>query len=560
MVLNKRPCHFNQWSFALERWEPFTSENFPNTIPFWINVTGVPVHFWNDKTFTEIANAVGKKLLVDETKARIQVSINADQPLQFERRIGFPNGDIGKVSLSYEGLHRYCFTCNLISHDENTCPQLTPTERDYKKKQRAESQANNDRARLPPQSSQTFNTRNPLKRPRSPAYGRNTSPVAASRSNELFREDKRQRSTPSSHPGRDGHYSDYHNRDHRSSSRQDIGTLQGRAVWSRLEAPSTRETSRGRNNDRHQPRNTPRYKAPWQRPSSPPREWRQRTSKQDPKNKVPENRVPGNRERLPERSRGTFDSQRTVSDNRASLESGEIFANRNHNPETRIAETEEERIRRIKGKAIDTGSPSSLGNPKRPSFSLVQRNTTLTINEQHASSPQRALLAEQRYHLSTQEPNDLSFVPMEGLELGIDTPLTELENAEVDNLVLETERLEMEENMLDIDNMIDVDNDDLLGDSPDHDAEKIEAISQLSPATAAISRDALPPPQQDTAMADATLQQVPVNKTQRKHRDQMLGYAPKGLLKKKVPRSPAKGSTASKKLQAFVLFVHGPSQ
>ena len=40
-VLNKRPCHFNQWSFALERWEPFTSESFPNTIPFWISVTGV---------------------------------------------------------------------------------------------------------------------------------------------------------------------------------------------------------------------------------------------------------------------------------------------------------------------------------------------------------------------------------------------------------------------------------------------------------------------------------------------------------------------------------------
>lgn len=55
MVLNKRLCHFNQWSFALERWEPFTSEDFPNTIPFWIGVTGVPVHFWNDETFTEIA-------------------------------------------------------------------------------------------------------------------------------------------------------------------------------------------------------------------------------------------------------------------------------------------------------------------------------------------------------------------------------------------------------------------------------------------------------------------------------------------------------------------------
>lgn len=165
MVLNKRPCHFNQWSFALEHWEPFTSETFPNTIPFWITVTGVPVHFWNDKTFTEIANALGKKLFVDDKKARIQVSIEADKPLQFERRIGFPNGDIGKVTLTSEVLHRHCFTCNLISHDENTCPQLTPEEREYKRKQLLENQANNDQTRLPIHGSQNCNPRNQLKRP-----------------------------------------------------------------------------------------------------------------------------------------------------------------------------------------------------------------------------------------------------------------------------------------------------------------------------------------------------------------------------------------------------------
>ena len=51
-------------------------------------------------------------------------------------------------------------------------------------------------------------------------------------------------------------------------------------------------------------------------------------------------------------------------------------------------------------------------------------------------------------------------------------------------MILETERLEMDENMLDIDN------DDLLGDSPDLDAEKLEAISQLSPANVVIAIDA----------------------------------------------------------------------
>ncbi|XP_048605824.1 uncharacterized protein LOC125583232 [Brassica napus] len=69
-VLNKRPCHFNQWSFALERWEPCTREDFPNSIPFWISVKGVPVHFWNDGTFSEIAKALGKKLEVIQSEQR----------------------------------------------------------------------------------------------------------------------------------------------------------------------------------------------------------------------------------------------------------------------------------------------------------------------------------------------------------------------------------------------------------------------------------------------------------------------------------------------------------
>lgn len=135
-VLNRRPCHFNQWSFPLERWEPFTRNDFPNTIPFWVQVTGVPVHFWNDGTFTEIAKALGTKLAIDAKSARIHVSVNIDMPLQFEGTVGFPNGDTGKVTFLYVGLHRYCFTCKMISHDENNCSELSEEQRLQKRLER----------------------------------------------------------------------------------------------------------------------------------------------------------------------------------------------------------------------------------------------------------------------------------------------------------------------------------------------------------------------------------------------------------------------------------------
>ncbi|CAN6934321.1 unnamed protein product [Brassica oleracea] len=194
-------------------------------------------------------------------KARIQVSIDADKPLQFERRIGFPSGDIGKVTLTYDGLQRYCFTCNLISHDENTCPLLAPEERELKRKLRLENLENNERSRFPIQGSQGFTSRNPLKRAHSPTNGRHPSPSATSRYSELNREEKRRRSVSSSYPPH-----------HKSSSRQENHyTQHGREVWSRLENPSKRTELQGSQRGRtpnHSERNTSRKET--SRPSPKP--------------------------------------------------------------------------------------------------------------------------------------------------------------------------------------------------------------------------------------------------------------------------------------------------
>ncbi|RID63569.1 hypothetical protein BRARA_E02567 [Brassica rapa] len=542
-VLNKRPCHFNQWSFALERWEPFTSETFPNTIPFWINVTGIPVHFWNDKTFTEIANALGKKLLVDEKKARIQVSIDVDKPLQFERRVGFPNGEIGKVTLTYEGLHRHCFTCNLISHDENTCPQLTPEEREYKRKQRLENNASNDQTRLPIQGSQGLYSRHHLKRPRSPQNGRYQSSAATSRSNELYREEKRRKSTPSSFSTREPRETTYHAYDRKSSSRQDNRQLHhGREVWNRLEIPSRREgTHRGGRISNHLPRSLARKEdhRPLKQLSQ---EWRPRRNSDTSRSKSNVNNMTRQSAHgRMEKSHATIDSQKTISENRVSLESGEIIAT--NKGEVANIVSEEERIRRLKGKSIAIDSPTSQAKDT-PFSNPEKRSNNLIISERHSETPHSTKQA-QRYDLPPTEQGG-KFLELEmGSDQDLDAPITDLELAEVDNLVLETERLEMAEKILRDENMFDADNDDLLGDSPDFDAEKIEAITQLSPANAVYQKTTRKEYQPISARSDAPPSKI----TQKKSTE---AYVPKGLLKKKTPRSPdIKGAQASKKLQVL---------
>lgn len=69
-VLRKRPWHFNRWSFSLEKWEPFTSALFPNTMVFWVKTTRIPVHFWNDDTFTEIGKALGHVIAIEANRAK----------------------------------------------------------------------------------------------------------------------------------------------------------------------------------------------------------------------------------------------------------------------------------------------------------------------------------------------------------------------------------------------------------------------------------------------------------------------------------------------------------
>lgn len=116
MVLNKRPCFFNDWSFALERWEPHVGNVFPNTMTFWVSTVGIPSLFWVDETFRNLGNSFGTVRAVDAPQARVFVTIRADEPLFFRKKVQIPSGEMVWVSLTYEKLFRWCKTCHRLCH------------------------------------------------------------------------------------------------------------------------------------------------------------------------------------------------------------------------------------------------------------------------------------------------------------------------------------------------------------------------------------------------------------------------------------------------------------
>lgn len=86
-VLLKRPCHFNKWSFSLERWIPTIREDFPSHMTFWVEVEGIPSHYKKKGTFWSIGKALGNADKVDVQRNCLRVSINGDEPIHLERKL-----------------------------------------------------------------------------------------------------------------------------------------------------------------------------------------------------------------------------------------------------------------------------------------------------------------------------------------------------------------------------------------------------------------------------------------------------------------------------------------
>ncbi|KAL0825124.1 hypothetical protein Bca101_048801 [Brassica carinata] len=442
-------------------------------------------------TFDEIAKALGKRLTLDATNARLQVSIDAEKPLQFERRVGFPNGDIGKVSLEYEGLSRHCFGCRRITHDIYSCPELSTEEREQKIKEFRELNQNdtlplqfNNRATLSIRSNNTSN-----KRPRSSSDDELRRSSGRTQYPGNSRDEKRRKDIGSYWSSRN-HGDDREDRTHTDRRRDDkLARLPVRnaTVWNRLENRQEdilREVSASQNRRYDRPRelskyrSNDRYQAPYSRHSQ--QVWRPRSQANDSRsnNQTRSIAVSGNRA---QDVREVTDTQRTISEvfpRRGTREiqgNGVMVVHRD--------ETPEERMRRLKGKApmFDEALENTpISAEKRLPAGLLTRDRGI-IRIRDEENPVQT--EETRYvspldrSSSDHEVDNLELDRLMESKQIDDMVMTKEDEAEVDRLVEDFGDVVMDDDMMQ--------NDDLLVDEPGFDAEKIDAISQLSPANAA---------------------------------------------------------------------------
>lgn len=97
---------------AIECWVPTIRDDFPSTIPFWVKIKGLPIHCCYEDGVKEIGKKLGELVASEVTpQPRVQVVLECELPLVFERDLEFENGDIITVNFIYDKLDRYCKRC-----------------------------------------------------------------------------------------------------------------------------------------------------------------------------------------------------------------------------------------------------------------------------------------------------------------------------------------------------------------------------------------------------------------------------------------------------------------
>ncbi|KAG7559487.1 Reverse transcriptase zinc-binding domain [Arabidopsis thaliana x Arabidopsis arenosa] len=170
-VLENRPYHFDQWMVILQKWEPVISASFPSQIPFWVELQGLPMHFWKQQMIYRIGEELGTILdhEITPAAAKVKVEINGLAPLTKQTVVEFPDGSEALVTLEYKNLKKHCFHCQRLSHEIANCPGLEKGKSDAKPPpaqvigketpKRNDSAYNREQSRALPKESYSRNSR-----------------------------------------------------------------------------------------------------------------------------------------------------------------------------------------------------------------------------------------------------------------------------------------------------------------------------------------------------------------------------------------------------------------
>ncbi|KAJ4885442.1 Uncharacterized protein Rs2_35535 [Raphanus sativus] len=133
-VLSQGPFHFNFCMFVLVRWEPVVHDDYPWVIPFWVEITGIPLHLWTIKNLRNIGSRLGHIDTVDLSAGCLLIDVDSRKPLTFSRKIASKDGDEVTIQIHYDKLFKHCRTCGMVTHEQTYCSMQQPMPQDQRER------------------------------------------------------------------------------------------------------------------------------------------------------------------------------------------------------------------------------------------------------------------------------------------------------------------------------------------------------------------------------------------------------------------------------------------
>ncbi|XP_022548807.2 uncharacterized protein LOC106393927 [Brassica napus] len=129
-VYEKGVHSFNDWTLAIERWVERPPPDYLNFINIWVRLRNIPVNHYTAKAIEALGDLVGHVVEVafDPSRPRINdyervlVRFDVSRPLYKTRVVNLPGGEKTTISYEYERIHKRCFHCQRLTHEQTVCP------------------------------------------------------------------------------------------------------------------------------------------------------------------------------------------------------------------------------------------------------------------------------------------------------------------------------------------------------------------------------------------------------------------------------------------------------
>ncbi|KAK1305368.1 hypothetical protein QJS10_CPB11g01695 [Acorus calamus] len=130
-VLEGGPWSMANRPFVIQRWNRnirFELERL-KSIPLWIKLPNLPLHFWSRTCLGRIASLIGTPLYLDSPTAlksrtayaRVCVEVDAGFELPDKVFVEVRNGDREAIKITYDWKPQACTHCQTFGHDDSLC-------------------------------------------------------------------------------------------------------------------------------------------------------------------------------------------------------------------------------------------------------------------------------------------------------------------------------------------------------------------------------------------------------------------------------------------------------